>query len=145
MAEEQKKKKEEEQAKDDDGRNASKALHWNDDDHDNADGEHEWKRSEGKDNKHNGAYGKGEEGRQEGEKEQCDGGTNKTAVISEYQKLRKIYSPEEITLLRHLQHESQYMQTLQQNDGRQASPIKKQAENRSIAIDVVDAMTPDNW
>ena len=64
---------------------------------------------------------------------------------TEYQKLREKYSPEEITLLRHLQQQSDYTQSLQQNNGKQESPVKDEVEHRDISIDAQDAMTPDNW
>lgn len=63
--------------------------------------------------------------------------------MSEYEKLRERYSPQEIALLRALQHEKDYITTLEQNDGKRKSP---QHNNRStISIDEADQFSPDNW
>lgn len=95
--------------------------------------EHDWRRSSGQDgHKHDSAYSN----------KQHDQSTDKQ---SDYQKLREKYSPEEITLLRHLQHESRQTRAFQQNDGKIDSPMKKQSEDRDISIEAEDAMTPDNW
>jgi nitrate reductase (NAD(P)H) len=59
--------------------------------------------------------------------------------------LREQYSPQEITLLDHLNHESKNIASLTQNDGKQTSPVKQIVEHRDIAIDAQDVMTPDNW
>lgn len=48
-------------------------------------------------------------------------------------------------LLRHLEHEKDQTLAFQQNDGKQDSPVKYQAEHKDTAIDAKDAMTPDNW
>ena len=62
---------------------------------------------------------------------------------TEYQNLREKYSPEEIALLRHLQNEAKYAYGLEQNDGKQVSPVAKTAH--LTEIDVNDQFTPDNW
>ncbi|PVH74043.1 hypothetical protein DL98DRAFT_605724 [Cadophora sp. DSE1049] len=84
--------------------------------------EHEWKRANGEDDKHHDAYGDGK---------------------SEYQKLREKYSPQEIALLRSLQHEKDYICNLTQNDGKRKSPVKR--SDPLISIDEADQFSPDNW
>ncbi|TKA41461.1 hypothetical protein B0A54_06364, partial [Friedmanniomyces endolithicus] len=94
--------------------------------------ESDWKRSEGENVKHNDAYAADHEQAGKGEKQ--DG---------EYEKLLERYSPQEIALLRTLQHEKDYRQQLKINDGKRKSP---QTHNRSeISIDVQDNFSPDNW
>ena len=62
---------------------------------------------------------------------------------SEYQKPLERYTPQEIALLKTLQHEKDYRKSLKQNDGKLESPQK---HNRTtIAIDEQDQFTPDNW
>jgi nitrate reductase (NAD(P)H) len=62
---------------------------------------------------------------------------------TEYQKLLERYTPQEIALLKTLQHEKDYRKSLKQNDGKRKSP---QTHNRTtIAIDEQDQFTPDNW
>ena len=95
-----------------------------------SDEEEDWKRKTGKNDTHHDAYATGDE--QDSEEQKM-----------EYKKLRERYSPQEIALLRALQHEMEYRQTLQQNDGKGASP---QTQNRSqISIDEQDQFSPDNW
>lgn len=53
------------------------------------------------------------------------------------------YSPQELALLRALEHESTYRQSLLENDGHRASP--QQHNRTSIGIDEQDQFTPDNW
>ncbi|KAK5943376.1 hypothetical protein PMZ80_004383 [Knufia obscura] len=107
------------------------------------DDEESWRRSTGKAaDKQNGAYSKSKDGSSDQNGGQQNGnGEHKT----EYQKLRERYSPEEITLLRHLQHERDQTIAFKQNDGKQDSPVKYQAEHKDISIEAQDAMTPDNW
>jgi len=62
---------------------------------------------------------------------------------SEYNKLRKKYTPQEIALLRMLQHEKEYIYNLKQDDGKRKSPLAN--EKQLISIDEVDQFTPDNW
>ncbi|OAG05794.1 uncharacterized protein CC84DRAFT_1244315 [Paraphaeosphaeria sporulosa] len=62
---------------------------------------------------------------------------------TKYEKLRERYSVQEIALLRNLQHKKDYIQNLEQNDGKRKSP---QTNNRStISIDEADQFSPDNW
>jgi nitrate reductase (NAD(P)H) len=62
---------------------------------------------------------------------------------TEYQKLLERYTPQEIALLKILQHEKDYRKSLKHNDGKRKSPQK---HNRTtIAIDEQDQFTPDNW
>jgi nitrate reductase (NAD(P)H) len=64
---------------------------------------------------------------------------------SEYQKLLKKYTPQEITLLRHLQHEASQTQRFQQNPGTFLSPLSHSSRPIDTSIDGADAQTPDNW
>ncbi|KAK5173706.1 uncharacterized protein LTR77_002387 [Saxophila tyrrhenica] len=96
--------------------------------------EAKWKRQTGARDAHHGARAVGQSNGndvQDSKKENED------------QELLKRYSPQEIALLRALQHEKKYRQGLRANDGKRKSP---QTHNRStIAIDVADQFTPDNW
>ncbi|KAI5368020.1 putative oxidoreductase, molybdopterin-binding domain, oxidoreductase FAD/NAD(P)-binding protein [Septoria linicola] len=96
--------------------------------------ENDWKRKEGENSKHHDAYA-------------ADDESSKPEKVgedkSEYEKLLKRYTPQEIALLRALQHEKEYRSKLQQNDGKRKSP---QTRNRTtIAIDEQDQFSPDNW
>lgn len=94
--------------------------------------ENDWKRQNGENSKHHDAYA-GDDGKDE------DSEHSK----SDYDKLLERYTPQEIALLRALQHEKDYRYRLKQNDGKQQSP---QTQNRTtIAIDEADQFTPDNW
>ncbi|KAF2164012.1 hypothetical protein M409DRAFT_25783 [Zasmidium cellare ATCC 36951] len=93
--------------------------------------ENDWKRQQGE-SKHHDAYAADDEGSNDDQGES-----------SEYEKLLERYSPQEIALLRALQHEKDYRYKLQQNDGKRNSP---QTHNRStISIDEQDQFSPDNW
>ena len=76
--------------------------------------EHEWKRETGEGNKHHGAYG--------GSDANSEGSSGDEQEKSEYEKLREKYSPQEITLLRSLRHEKDYIYNLKQNYGKRKSP-----------------------
>lgn len=134
--EEQKKKEEQEKKKQN-----------KDQDGEQRDDETEWRRSTGNGGqKHHDAYGKSEGDSKTSNGVQQNGNEQGSqSQKTEYQKLRERYTPEEITLLRHLQHEKDQTTNFQQNDGKQDSPMKHEAEHRDIAIEAVDAMTPDNW
>lgn len=94
--------------------------------------ENDWRRKEDGNQKHHDAYAV--DSKQDGTPDKPD---------SAYQKLLERYTPQEIALLRSLQHESSYRKTLKHNDGKQKSP---QTHNRStIAIDEQDQFSPDNW
>jgi nitrate reductase (NAD(P)H) len=98
--------------------------------------EEQWKRDNGEGIKHHDAYADGAE-----DSGYSSEGSNK--VKTEYEKLRDRYTPQEIALLRALQHEKDYIQNLEQNDGKRKSP---QTNNRStISIDEADQFSPDNW
>lgn len=72
-----------------------------------------------------------------------DADADKAKEDTQLEKLEDKYSPEELALLRAMQHEKEYFSTLQVNDGKQASPQK---QNRTqITIDEQDQFTPDNW
>jgi nitrate reductase (NAD(P)H) len=98
--------------------------------------EEKWKREHGDGNKHHDAYAGGAE----------DSGYSSdepNKQKTEYEKLRERYTPQEIALLRALQHEKDYIQNLEQNDGKRKSP---QMQNRTtISIDEADQFSPDNW
>lgn len=85
--------------------------------------EHDWRGKNGEKGTHNEAYG--------------------TCQPSKEDDLLDKYTPQQIALLRALQHESTYRQNLQENDGHRASP--QQHHQRSISIDEKDQFTPDNW
>ncbi|KAH7401282.1 hypothetical protein BKA66DRAFT_564936 [Pyrenochaeta sp. MPI-SDFR-AT-0127] len=98
--------------------------------------EEKWKRDQGESHKHHDAYADGSD----------DSGYSSDETEkrkSEYERLRERYTPQEITLLRMLQHEKEYIHNLEQNDGKRKSP---QGQNRStISIDEADQFSPDNW
>ncbi|KAF2124682.1 hypothetical protein P153DRAFT_301773 [Dothidotthia symphoricarpi CBS 119687] len=98
--------------------------------------EEEWKRKHGEGKKHNDAYAEGD---QDSGYSSDDSNEHK----SESEKLHEKYTPQEISLLRMLRHEKDYIQTLEQNDGKRESP---QTHNRTtISIDEADQFSPDNW
>lgn len=102
--------------------------------------ENDWKRQKGENSKHHDAYAADDEHSDGG---QSDQSSSESGDKSDYQKLLERYTPQEIALLRALQHEKEYRGKLQQNDGKRKSP---QTKNRStIAIDEADQFTPDNW
>ncbi len=108
--------------------------------------EHEWKRESGveKDTKHNEAYATDDKSLgQNQENGTCPVSGDKKEEESEYQMLREKYSPQEIALLRSLQHEKDYMYDLQQNDGKRTSPAAD--KEQLISIDEADQFSPDNW
>lgn len=111
--------------------------------------ESDWRRKndEGRP-KHNAAFRRSQsqdsdEGYQSGDKSDSDQSKDDEEHKTEYQKLREKYSPEEIALLRHLQNEAKYAGGLEQNDGKQVSPVAD--SEQLIEIDVNDQFTPDNW
>lgn len=96
--------------------------------------EDDWRQNRGgkHSDKHHGAYGQGSDAERE--------------LGSAYKKLREKYTPQEIALLRALQHEKEYVHDIRQNDGKVISPVKvKDGEHHQIGIDTQDTMTPDNW
>ncbi|KAF2827904.1 hypothetical protein CC86DRAFT_465721 [Ophiobolus disseminans] len=97
--------------------------------------EEQWKRKNGEGMKHHDAYAGGEDsGYSSGDLKKSQ---------TEYEKLCERYTPKEIALLRALQHEKEYIQRLEQNNGKRKSP---QTHNRStISIDEADQFSPDNW
>ncbi|KAH7333373.1 hypothetical protein BKA65DRAFT_596924 [Rhexocercosporidium sp. MPI-PUGE-AT-0058] len=100
--------------------------------------EHEWKRANGDSDKHHDAYA-GSAGRDA----DAEGSDKDEPGKTEYDKLREKYSPQEIALLRSLQHEKDYVYSLTQNDGKRKSPIKH--SNPLVSIDEADQFGPDNW
>ncbi|KAJ5244640.1 hypothetical protein N7489_004736 [Penicillium chrysogenum] len=91
--------------------------------------EHEWRRGRGENETHNEAHAAGE-----GDGQKKD----------ESQSLQDKYSPQELSLLRSLQGESELMRTIKENDGTVKSPIKP-AKEQDLSIDEADQFTPDNW
>jgi nitrate reductase (NAD(P)H) len=135
---EEKKKQEEEQKKQQDY-NGEKGSEPSDAEND----EDNWRKNRGGEgsDKHHGAYGKGQGHDQADVDQQI--GTDKPK--SNYEKLREKYSPEEITLLQHLEHEYNYIHSLGQNDGKQKSPLADAMRKALLCIDTADQFTPDNW
>lgn len=86
--------------------------------------EHEWRRGRGENETHNEAHATGDA--KDGDEE-----------------LLKKYSPHEVALLRLLEHERDYIQMLQENDGSISSPMAV-----DFPVDLIseaDQFTPDNW
>lgn len=100
--------------------------------------EHEWKRENGESDKHHDAYAGSE-----GSDADAEHSEKSEAGKSEYEKLREKYSPQEIALLRSLQHEKDYIYSLKQNDGNMKSPVNH--ANPLVSIDEADQFSPDNW
>lgn len=112
--------------------------HWTMDNGAPDDEESRWKRDQGDSKKHDAYptnFSTNNSSRSDGRSDDEE--------KSEYAKLRENYSPQEISLLRLLQHEERYMQNLGQNDGKMRSPVATQ--NELIEIDVADQFNPDNW
>lgn len=119
------KKKKEEAKKKDEG-----------DNQDDDQNEEMWRRDNGEGSKHHDAYAedKHDSGNSSDESERRK---------SEYDQLRERYTPQEIALLRSIQHEKDCIENLKQNDGKGRSP---QTNNRTtLSIDESDQFTPDNW
>lgn len=91
--------------------------------------EHVWRRDRGENETHNEAHATNKQG---------DAGSE-----DEHKNLQDKYSPQEISLLRLLQEESDYMKTLKENDGKMVSPVD--VAGKWLTIDEVDQFTPDNW
>lgn len=88
--------------------------------------EHQWKKSSSDRDEHNDAYTTGD-------------------VSEENQDnlMQDKYTPQERALLRALEHEREYMQHLNENDGQGRSPQTR--NRRDLSIDEQDQFTPDNW
>ncbi|KAL9131246.1 MAG: hypothetical protein Q9217_000788 [Psora testacea] len=98
--------------------------------------EHEWKQRGGEHKRHD-AYAAAH-----GQSQKQANGDHKAEAI-EYEKLLEKYTPQEIALLRSLQHKRDYISDLQQDDGKRQS---LQERNRTqISIDEADQFSPDNW
>ena len=87
--------------------------------------EHEWKR-DSDEAKHNEAYATGK-----GQGETKDQG------------LADKYTPQELALLRALEHEKDYIYGLKENNGKQISPLSQ--HRIQVSIDEQDQFSPDNW
>lgn len=100
--------------------------------------ENDWRQKEVGSQKQNDAYAADDEQPASGDKQ-----NSKDQPKSEYEKLLERYTPQEIALLRSLQHEKDMRKSLKHNDGKRKSP---QTDNRhTIAIDEQDQFSPDNW
>lgn len=104
-------------------------------DQSNVQEEHEWKRETGEANKHHDAYA--------GSDANAEDSSSDEYEKSEYEKLREKYSPQEIALLRSLEHEKDYIYNLKQNDGKKKSPVNH--ADPLVSIDEADQFSPDNW
>ncbi|CAI7566087.1 unnamed protein product [Penicillium palitans] len=96
--------------------------------------EHEWRRGRGENETHNEAHATDQQyhdDHSEGRGEDQENGPQEK------------YSPQELSLLRLLQSESNYMKTLKENDGNAKPPGNLPKEEISINED--DQFTPDNW
>lgn len=98
--------------------------------------ESEWRRSRGENETHNQAHATDQRG-SNGDSSQGEGKQND-------QEQPDKYSPQELSLLRLLQSESNYMKTLKENDGTIQSPAVRM-ESQDMSIDEADQSTPDNW
>ncbi|KAH7066591.1 hypothetical protein BKA63DRAFT_495511 [Paraphoma chrysanthemicola] len=98
--------------------------------------EEKWKKENGGSEKHHDAYAEitGDSGYSSEESK---------IYKTEYEKLRERYTPQEIALLRALQHEKDYIRNLEQNDGKRKSPQTRNLS--SLSIDEADQFSPDNW
>ncbi|KAI8682135.1 Nitrate reductase [NADPH] [Fusarium keratoplasticum] len=100
---------------------------------DSAQEEHEWGRSSDK-GKHHDAYAKEEKDKADKDEQAREG---------EEPKLLDKYTPQEVALLRALEHEKDYVSQLKENNGKQKSP---QTSNMTqVSIDEQDQFSPDNW
>ncbi|KAL4925704.1 nitrate reductase [Aspergillus undulatus] len=85
----------------------------------------------------------GANGRRGGEqKEQEQAQNSKDRQQDESESQLDQYTPEEIALLRSIQHEREHIKSLQQNNGLGKSPAKN---NIYTTIDEADQFTPDSW
>lgn len=112
--------------------------------------EHDWRRGDGHDEgKHHGAYSKTTEAKNQNSEPANGNGkpqpNGEGHIKTEYQQLREKYTPEAITLLRHLQHEAAKTRAFQQNPGTLSSPAATASAEIDTSIDGADALTPDNW
>ncbi|OAA55621.1 Oxidoreductase, molybdopterin-binding domain protein [Cordyceps fumosorosea ARSEF 2679] len=105
--------------------------------------EHEWRRDSDKD-KHHDAYATGDGHQEDGDDKNSNGQVSGDSEMeTEAERLERLYSPQELALLRALEHEKNYMSSLKENDGKGKSP---QHRNRTqISIDEQDQFSPDNW
>ncbi|OAQ97561.1 hypothetical protein LLEC1_06394, partial [Akanthomyces lecanii] len=106
--------------------------------------EHEWRRDSDND-KHHDAYAAGEPEENNGTHEKASNVVENGESEKEggADRLERLYSAQELTLLRGLQHEMKYISNLKENDGKGTSP---QRQNRTqISIDEQDQFSPDNW
>jgi nitrate reductase (NAD(P)H) len=128
------KKQDEEKVKEQQGGNDST---------DGAQQEHEWWRGSD-DDKHNDAYATDQKDSDTSDKQEEDKSTQQQVQDeSQDQTLEDKYSPQELALLRSLDHESKHVCCLGMNDGTGKSP---QTQNLTqISMDEKDQFSPDNW
>ncbi|PGH08836.1 hypothetical protein AJ79_05840 [Helicocarpus griseus UAMH5409] len=106
--------------------------------------EHEWRRDRGENATHQNAYApKGPEDKQQEQKEADSQAKEQEEKKKEDMKTK--YSAQEMALLRALQHEKEYIQSLKQNDGKGKSPLSDYDDGKPLCIDEADQFTPDNW
>lgn len=100
--------------------------------------EHEWKRGSDKD-KHHDAYAT--KGKKSDDNDDDD--DDETDDKKEDESLTDKYTPQELALLRSLEHEKSYVYQLKENNGKRKSPQK--SNMTQVSIDEQDQFSPDNW
>ncbi|PGH34323.1 nitrate reductase (NADH) [[Emmonsia] crescens] len=104
--------------------------------------EHEWRRERGQNTTQQNAYASKEP---DDKQEQNETTVLKEPAAIKSDDLKQQYSAQEITLLRALQHEKEYMHSLKRNDGKGQSPLAHNEDQKYFRIDEADQFTPDNW
>lgn len=104
--------------------------------------EHEWRRDQD-DQKHNDAYADSDQskGKDQDSKDQDD--KDSSHDQNDKQSLEDNYTPQEIALLRMIEHEKKYLLNLKENDGSAVSPHAN--AEAPLYIDEQDQFSPDNW
>jgi nitrate reductase (NAD(P)H) len=97
--------------------------------------ESEWRRGRGENETHNEAHATDQ---------QCLDDDSEGKKKGQEKGPQDKYSPQELSLLRLLQSESNYIKTLKENDGKVESPVSS-TKKEVISISEDDQFTPDNW
>ncbi|OAX79705.1 hypothetical protein ACJ72_05973 [Emergomyces africanus] len=105
--------------------------------------EHEWRRERGQNTTQKNAYASKEV--PDEIQEQNETADQKKPAATKGDGLEQKLSAQEITLLRALQHEKEYMHSLERNDGKGQSPLAHDEDRGHFRIDEADQFTPDNW
>ncbi|OJD14182.1 hypothetical protein AJ78_05446 [Emergomyces pasteurianus Ep9510] len=105
--------------------------------------EHEWRRERGQNTTQKNAYATKEESDEK--QDQNETADQKKPAAKKGNGLKQKLSAQEITLLRALQHEKEYMHSLERNNGKRQSPLAHYEDQNQFRIDEVDQFTPDNW